>query len=211
MSILAPVSAAMRLITLPPGPMTVPIFSGSMWMMVIFGACSDTCSRGSPIASTITPRIRSRASRARSKTVSSRSPGSFFSLVSSWIAVTPRSVPATLKSMSPNASSMPAMSVSTRYPSPSSSLISPIATPATGAEIGTPASISASVDPHTAAIEVEPFDISASETTRTVYGNSSNDGSTGSNARSASSPWPISRRPGPRRKRASPTEYGGKL
>ena len=30
-------------------------------------------------------------------------------------------------------------------------------------------------------------------------------------ARSASAPWPISRRPGARWKRASPTEYGGKL
>ena len=106
---------------------------------------------------------------------------------------------------------MPAMSVSTLYSSLSGSVIRPIAAPATGAEIGTPASISESVEPQTEAIEVEPFDISASETTRIVYGKSSNAGSTGISARSASSPWPISRRPGPRMKRASPTEYGGKL
>ena len=40
--------------------------------------------------------------------------------------------------------------------------------PATGALIGTPASISDSVEPHTDAIEVEPFDASTSETTRSV-------------------------------------------
>ena len=38
--------------------------------------------------------------------------------------------------------------------------------PATGALIGTPASISDRVEPHTDAIEVEPFDDSTSETTR---------------------------------------------
>ncbi len=40
--------------------------------------------------------------------------------------------------------------------------------PATGALIGTPASISASVLPHTLPIEVEPLDDSASLTTRMV-------------------------------------------
>jgi hypothetical protein len=48
------------------------------------------------------------------------------------------------------------------------SLIRPIATPAQGALIGTPASISASVPPHTVAIEDEPFDSRISETTRSV-------------------------------------------
>ena len=46
-----------------------------------------------------------------------------------------------------------------------------MATPATGALIGTPASISASDEPHTEAIEVDPFDSRMSETTRIVYGN----------------------------------------
>ncbi len=48
------------------------------------------------------------------------------------------------------------------------SLIKPIAMPATGALIGTPASISESVEPHTDAIEVEPLDDMTSLTTRMV-------------------------------------------
>ena len=50
-----------------------------------------------------------------------------------------------------------------------------------------------------------------SDTTRIVYGNSSCDGIIGTSARSASAPWPMSRRFGPRMKPASPTENGGKL
>ena len=79
-------------------------------------------------------------------------------------AVMPFAVPATLKSMSPRWSSTPAMSVSTMYSSPS--LISPIAMPATARWIGTPASISASEEPHTEAIEEDPLDSRMSETTR---------------------------------------------
>jgi len=40
--------------------------------------------------------------------------------------------------------------------------------PATGALIGTPASMRHSDEPHTEAIEVEPFEESTSETTRNV-------------------------------------------
>ncbi len=40
--------------------------------------------------------------------------------------------------------------------------------PATGRAIGTPASISASEEPQTEAIDEEPFDSRMSETTRTV-------------------------------------------
>ena len=83
--------------------------------------------------------------------------------------------------------------------------------PATGALIGTPASISESVEPQTDAIEVEPFDASTSETTRSVYGHSWESGTTGSNARSASAPWPISRRFGEPTLPVSPVENGGKL
>ena len=83
--------------------------------------------------------------------------------------------------------------------------------PATGALRGTPASIMASVEPHTEAIEVEPLEERISETSRIVYGHSSTPGTTGSRARSASAPCPISRRPGLRSGRASPTEYGGML
>ena len=46
---------------------------------------------------------------------------------------------------------------------------------------------------------------------RIVYGNSSGVGITGSSARCASAPWPMSRRFGPRMNPVSPTEYGGKL
>ena len=55
--------------------------------------------------------------------------------------------------------------------------------PETGSLIGTPASISASVDPHTEPIDDEPFDSSVSETSRIVYGNSSAGGMTASSAR----------------------------
>ena len=40
--------------------------------------------------------------------------------------------------------------------------------PATGALIGTPAAMSDSVEPQTEAMEVEPFEASTSETTRSV-------------------------------------------
>ena len=50
----------------------------------------------------------------------------------------------------------------------SSFITRPIATPATGALSGTPASIIASDPPHTDAIDEDPFDSRMSETTRTV-------------------------------------------
>ena len=83
--------------------------------------------------------------------------------------------------------------------------------PATGALIGTPASISESVAPQTVAIDDEPFDSSVSETTRIVYGNS-----TPAAARSRSRARRASRdrlRAGPDRAAAAPrpTENGGKL
>ena len=40
--------------------------------------------------------------------------------------------------------------------------------PATGALIGTPAAMSERLDPQTDAMEVEPFEASTSETTRSV-------------------------------------------
>ena len=88
------------------------------------------------------------------------------SLVSSWMAVTNSLVPATLKSMSPKASSAPRMSVSAAYwVSPSTvSDTRPIAMPATGARSGTPALSSERVDAHTEPIDVEPFEPSASDT-----------------------------------------------
>src|ERR1039458_3786123 len=99
------------------------------------------------------------------------------------------------------------MSVRMMWSSPS--LIRPIAIPATARLSGTPASISDSVDPQTEAIDEEPLDSRMSDTTRIVYGNSSWLGIIGTSARSASAPWPMSRRLGPRMKPASPTENGG--
>ncbi|MNN30750.1 hypothetical protein D3C81_1444090 [compost metagenome] len=52
-----------------------------------------------------------------------------------------------------------------------------MAIPATGAFIGTPASIRAREAPQTEAIELEPFDSVISDTTRMVYGNTSAAGS----------------------------------
>ncbi len=83
--------------------------------------------------------------------------------------------------------------------------------PATGALIGTPASISDSVPPQTDAIDELPFDSRISDTMRIVYGNSFSPGSMRASARSARAPWPISRRPGPRSGLVSPVENGGKL
>ena len=80
--------------------------------------------------------------------------------------VMPLSLPATLKSMSPRWSSSPRMSE--RTATPSSSLMRPMAIPATGRLIGTPASIMASDEPQTVAMDEEPFDSVISETTRTV-------------------------------------------
>src|SRR5271163_4117893 len=93
----------------------------------------------------------------------------------------------------------------------SPSFTNPIATPATGAFSGTPASIIESEAPQTVAIDDDPFDSRMSETTRIAYGHDSCDGSTLEIARSASAPCPISLRPAPRKKATSPTENGGKL
>ena len=152
------------LMRLPFGPMTSPILSTGIWIEMIRGAFGSTSSRGAGIVASITSRIFNRASRACCNAPASTSPGSPVTFMSSWIAVTNSRVPATLKSMSPSASSAPRMSVSVTNVSPSA--IMPIAMPATGALIGTPASISDSVDPQTEAIDVDPFDDSTSLTSR---------------------------------------------
>src|SRR6266403_4229254 len=88
---------------------------------------------------------------------------------------------------------------------------SPIAIPAQGDLIGTPASINASEPPQTVAIDEDPLDSRMSDTNRIAYGKSASAGSKFTSARSASAPWPISRRPGPRKNFTSPTLKGGKL
>ena len=82
---------------------------------------------------------------------------------------------------------MPWMSVRMAY-LPSSPMIRPMATPATGALMGTPASIRARVLPQTVAMLVEPLLESTSLTRRRVYGKSSLLGITGIRARSARAP-----------------------
>ena len=86
-----------------------------------------------------------------------------------------------------------------------------MATPDTGALIGTPASINAKVEPQTEPMEVEPLEDKASDTTRIAYGKDSSAGMTGSSARSASAPCPTSRLLCPRSIFTSPVEKGGKL
>ena len=61
---------------------------------------------------------------------------------------------------------MPTMSV--RMATSSSSLIRPMAMPAIGVLIGTPASIIESTEAQTEAIEVEPLEANTSETMRIV-------------------------------------------
>ena len=89
--------------------------------------------------------------------------------------------------------------------------MSPMAMPATGALIGTPASMSDIEPPQTAAIDDEPLDSRVSDTMRMVYGNFACSGIMRTSARSARAPWPTSRRPGPRIGLVSPVLKGGKL
>src|SRR5262245_1428630 len=101
------------------------------------------------------------------------------------------------------------MSVRVVYVPPSK--IRPMAMPATAALVGTPASISDSDEEHTDAIDVEPFDDRTSDTSRSEYANSSWLGTTGSTARAASAPWPISRRFGEPTRPTSPLAHGAML
>ena len=163
-SMSAPVTSTIFLMTLPPEPMTSRILSGSIWMVMMRGAYLEIVARGSGRHSSILPMMNIRPSLAWARAlvrISRSMPGI---LISIWMAVTPFSVPATLKSMSPRKSSMPWMSVSTVTSSPS--LMRPMAQPATGAVMGTPASIRDRVEAQTEPIEVEPLDSMASDTRR---------------------------------------------
>src|SRR5437764_1214633 len=147
----APVSCCRALMTLPLGPMTSPILSIGISKLVILGAVPCTSGRGSAMAPFMTSRILRRASLACCSAWASTSAGRPSIFVSSCSAVTTSAVPATLKSMSPNASSEPRMSVSAMYVPLSK--MRPMAMPATCSRIGTPASLSDSDDAHT-----EPVD-----------------------------------------------------
>ena len=82
------------------------------------------------------------------------------------MAVMPSVVPATLKSISPWKSSTPWMSVKVLHSPVSWSEIRPQEIPATGRLMGTPASISARVEPQMEPWEVEPLEERTSDTTR---------------------------------------------
>ena len=166
MSILQPVCSTISRITLPPVPITSRIFSFGTFMMVMRGAVAATSPRAPVSALAISPRMCIRPSRACSSAMRMMSGVIEVILMSICSAVMPLSVPATLKSMSPRWSSSPRMSDSTAKPR--SSLISPMAMPATGRFSGTPASISASEPPHTVAIEESRWISVISETMRSV-------------------------------------------
>ena len=93
----------------------------------------------------------------------------------------------------------------------SPSFTRPIAMPATGALTGTPASISASEEPQTEAIDEEPFDSVISDTTRMVYGNDFHDGITAHAALGEAAVADLAAASGAPKRPVSPTEYGGKL
>ena len=108
----APVSCCRVLMTLPLGPITSPILSTGISILIIFGALAATSLRGSEMASVMTARMAIRASLACMRALVRTSAGRPSILVSSCSAVIASAVPATLKSMSPKASSAPRMSVS---------------------------------------------------------------------------------------------------
>ena len=112
----APVSAWMALMTLPLGPMTSPILSIGISKLTIFGAVAPDLGAGLGDGAVHDledlrggPHGPARSAAART------SAGRPSILVSSWRAVTNSAVPATLKSMSPKASSAPRMSVRVTY------------------------------------------------------------------------------------------------
>ena len=163
-SIVAPVSSVIARMVVPPLPMTSRILSGWILMVVIRGAYSDISGLDDMITSFILPRMCMRPVRACARATSMISLVIPLILISICSAVTPLAVPATLKSMSPRWSSSPM--ISERTTNFSLPLINPIAIPATGASIATPASISDRLVPQTDAMELEPLDSVISDTTR---------------------------------------------
>ena len=165
-STLAPVSSSIFLIFLPLGPITSPILSFGNSIDSNLGALPDNESAGSEMVSSIMSKIWCLASFACSKAFLKISDGKPSIFISNWRAVITPLVPATLKSISPNASSAPKISVSV-----TNSLfleIKPIAIPDTCSLIGTPADIKERLDAQTEAWDVDPLDDIASLTTLIV-------------------------------------------
>ena len=170
MVMVAPVSSCIPCIILPPGPITAPMNSLGISNATMRGTCGLRSARGSARVSVILPRMCSLPALACMRAFSRMSYERPSHLMSICVAVRPFFVPVVLKSMSPRWSSSPRMSERIAYLSSPGFFMRPIAMPATGFLIGTPASIRASVPAQVVAIEDDPFDSSTSDTTRTVYG-----------------------------------------
>ena len=110
-----------------------------------------------------------RASRVRMSASSTRSHVRPRILRSTWKPVMPWRVPPTLKSMSPQWSSAPRMSVTRTFWLSSAEVNRPQEMPATGFLIGTPASMRARVPTQMDAMEEEPFEPMISDTRRIEY------------------------------------------
>ena len=148
----------------PPRPMTSRILFTGIENCTTLGALDEISARGASSFAFIASRMCRRPLRACSKAAVKISSVMPLILISICSAVIPSLVPATLKSMSPKASSSPRISLSTT--NCLSSLIRPMAIPATADLMGTPASISAKLLPQTVAIELEPLQDRISDTTR---------------------------------------------
>ena len=101
MSMVVPVSSVMARMVAPPLPITSRIRSGLIFIWYMRGAKSDSSVRAAGMASCILPRMCMRASRAWASATCMISRVMPWILMSICSAVTPCSVPATLKSMSP--------------------------------------------------------------------------------------------------------------
>mmetsp|Transcript_40515 Transcript_40515/g.99511 ORF Transcript_40515/g.99511 Transcript_40515/m.99511 type:complete len:270 (+) Transcript_40515:2317-3126(+) len=206
-----PHSSMMALIDSPPRPIISPTLDRGTSNASTFGtfAGRSTFPCGTPTC--ISFKTCSRPTRACSRASDMISLVIPSTLISIWSAVIPVEEPATLKSMSPRASSMPIRSVRIEYLPDSLSRMSPMAIPATTSFSGTPALSIARQPPQTDAMLELPLLSKMLLSTRMTYENWSDSGMTASRALSARKPWPISRRPGGPTRPTSPTENGGKL
>ncbi len=133
-------------------------------MVSMRGAVCLSSSRGAGMVSSMASRMWARPSLAWASALDRISTERPLALLSICRAVMRLAVPHTLKSMSPRKSSSPWMSV--RMTTWSPSLMRPMATPETGALMGTPASMRARVEPQADAMDDEPLDSRISLTTR---------------------------------------------
>mmetsp|Transcript_6414 Transcript_6414/g.12238 ORF Transcript_6414/g.12238 Transcript_6414/m.12238 type:complete len:214 (+) Transcript_6414:545-1186(+) len=202
-------SSMIDLICFPPGPMTFPMPPSSIVKPRTLGTLSGSSLAVAAPASSIFSMMCMRASFACRRAFSMKATVRPSVFVSSWKVVMPVLDPATLKSMTPSASSTPIKSERTTLSSTGASLsfTAPMATPATTSLRGTPASLIARYPPQTLAMLLDPWLSVIRLSTLTVYGKS--EGMARERARSARLPCPTSRRPTPPTLPVSPTEEGG--